>query len=78
MNEPRIEMRKRRGHGVRWRAQGAQRHVFDIGHPVTRFGHGTYLDGGSFPFRLEAKKLLAAMHIVWVFVYAFASPKRFP
>ena len=34
--------------------------------------------GGSFPFRVEANKLLAAMHIVWVFVYAFASPKRFP
>ena len=78
MNEPRIEMRKRRGHGVPWRAHGAERYVFDIGHPVTCFEHGANLDGGKPLFRLEAKRLLLAMHIVWFFLYAFARPKRFP
>jgi hypothetical protein len=64
MNEPRIETRKRRGHGVPWRAHGAERYVFDKGHPVTSFGHGTNLDGGKPLFPLEAKRLLSAMHIV--------------
>jgi hypothetical protein len=77
MNEPRIETRKRRGHGVLGghmarSAMCSTRPSCYVLLDTVRISMGANLCSGW------KQKAAAAMHIVCFFVYAFARSKRFP